>query len=127
MNISDNLKIGDKLYYPSTKGIALVCEVIEMSEEDVVVVIGDSTYYLPKNSVDAHGILIDRPRSKAYITQRLDDPENSIIYLRYLWREGWIDRAYNAYCQQLKRIEEPVVIEPTSKATPMSTTPSPLK
>ena len=103
MSISKSTSIGDKLYYPSTKGIALICEVKNKSEKDVLVDIGGKFYYIPNDSIDLHAIRIEDKRSKVFVTQRIEDPENTIVYLRYVFRQTWIDRLYNWYCKLLKR------------------------
>lgn len=107
----NKLKRGDILYYPSIKGIALICEVLDQSEKDLLVLIEGRQYYLPKASVEAHGILIDQHKAKSYITQRMEDPDNKLVYLRYVWNDSWVDRLYNTYLKGLGRIDEPIVLE----------------
>ncbi len=110
-HMTTQLRTGDKIYYPSVKGMALLCEVIDKSEKDVLVSIDDKQFYLPNESVNAHAIVIDEARAKAYVAQRVEDPANKIVYLRYLWDETWVDRAYNDFCRSRGRIEEPHIIE----------------
>lgn len=104
-------KVGSKIYYPSKNGIALICEVVGFSESDVLLSIGDQRYYIPRTSVLSHAIPIEEERSKMYISQRLEDPDNKIVYLRYKWQETLFDRAYNAYCSALGRGTGPLVID----------------
>jgi hypothetical protein len=116
-DIVNAIEPGDILYYPSNEGIALICEVIDKSEKDVLVDINGKSHYLPKASVNNHGILIDKDTAAAYITQRLEDPDNRIIYLRYVWKENWVDRAYNTFCQKLDRIDEPIIVPSHDEGT----------
>lgn len=118
-SISENIKIGQKFYYPSNTGIALICEVLAKSKKDVMVKIADGKFYLPMESIDQHAILLDDEKSKVYVTQRIDDPENKMVYMRYKFKETIIDRFYNWYCKKSGRIDTFVIKpeEPT-KAIP---------
>lgn len=114
----DKLNIGDKIYYPSVNGMALLCQIVEKSEKDVMVQIEGRKFYLPKDIVRDHAILLDHERANAFVTQRIEDPDNQIVYLRYLWNETLIDRAYNSYCRRKGRIEGPLSI-PSKTQTPV--------
>lgn len=103
MSAFDKLMTGQKMYYPSTSGIALICEVIKKSEDDVLVDIEGSRYFIPKSSVDKHAITLDEEKSITFVSQRIEDPENKIIYLRYKYNDGFIDRFYNWYCDKFKK------------------------
>jgi hypothetical protein len=115
MELVDKIQKGDKLYYPSVKGAALICEVLSKSEDDLLVDIGGKSYYLPKESVNSHAIMIDQNKAKSFVTQIIEDPDNKLVYLRYMWNDTWVDKAYNEYCRSLNRIEEPLVIEPSDE------------
>lgn len=117
--VSEQLKRGDKLYYPSIKGIALICEVIDTSQDDIMVDIDGKSYYLPKKSVDSHAILIDERKAKSFVTQMLEDPDNKLVYVRYAWDETWVDQAYNEYCRKLGRIESAFVVESSTSEEPV--------
>ena len=112
MKITDSIKPGDKFYYPSVKGMALLCEVLDKSEKDILVDIEGRNFYLPNKEVNSHGIIIDEAKARAYVSQRIEDPANKIVYLRYHWNDTFVDRAYNDYCKLMGRIEEPIIIDP---------------
>lgn len=116
MNFSDNLQPGDKIYYPSVKGMALLCDVIDLSEDDVLVSIDGKQFYLPKESVDSHGIIINEMRARSYVAQRIEDPENRLVYLRYMWNDNWVDRLYGSMCESLNRIDKPLIFEASDEA-----------
>lgn len=109
MPISDKVNKGQKIYYPSTSGIALILEVLDSSEQDFLVDIDGRKYYIPKVSIDAHGIPLDETRKHVYVAQRLEDPENDIVYLRYMWNETPIDKMYNRYCAWKGRVEKSII------------------
>lgn len=116
--ITDQLTPGDKIYYPSVKGMALLCEVIDQSDKDILVEIDGDNFYLPKKSVNSHAIIIDDKTAKSYITQRIEDPENKIVYLRYRWEDTWVDHWYNRYCERKNRSPEPQIIPASPKSIP---------
>ena len=94
--LDEVLDIGDSLYYPSANGIALIIKVIEKTEKDLFVEVegvnaagGKKLYkwYIPRKSISQHGIPLDVMKSKVYVAQNLFDPDNQIMYLRYVWTE----------------------------------------
>lgn len=121
MSLSEKIKKGNKLYYPSVKGIALLCEVLEESESDFLVDIEGRLFYLPKTSVDAHAILLDDVRSKMFVAQRLEDPENTLVYMRFKWNETLVDKMYNRYCKWKNRVER--VVFPGDTTDPVAGAP----
>ena len=124
MNVVDSLKPGDKIFYPSDSGIALICQVLSLSSDDVLVQIDDKKFFLPKESVESYAVVMDKVKASTYVTQRLDDPDNSLIYLRYTWRETLLDKVYNWYCRRLKRVDTQVIPPVTSTEAHLALPPS---
>lgn len=110
----DKAKPGQKWYYPSTNGVALIAEVQGKNDKAIVARIGKDTIYLEKQGWVELAIPMTPKQAKVYASKRLEDPENSIIYIRYSWVETIIDRFYNWYCRVKKR-ENTSVIHPISK------------
>lgn len=109
MSILNELSPGDKMYYPSDTGIALLCQVLDTSKEDILVRIGEKKFFLPKESVEDHAIKLNKSQGMTYVAQRIEDPDNSIVYLRYRYRETLLDRLYNWYCRKLKRGDQTII------------------
>jgi len=103
MTVNNKFKSGQLMYYPSIKGMALLCEVLDESEKDVLVRIEGKKFYLPKESVNNHAILLDETRSKIFVSQRIEDPDNQIVYLRYNYNDSILDKLYNWYCSKFKK------------------------
>lgn len=97
--ISNKLKKGDKLIYPSSNGVALICRVEDWSRLDVLVSINERRFFIPKQSVDEHAILLSGEKAKIYVTQQLIDDDHALIYMRYRHNETFWDRLYNRYCR----------------------------
>lgn len=104
-SFSDNLKKGDKLYYPSNNGLALVCRVIEKTKKDALVEIRGQRYFIPLQSIDQHGVRYDNHSPRVNIQQYLDDPDHNLVYVRYTWDDTFIDRLYNRYCKLQNRLK----------------------
>lgn len=101
--------IGLKYYYPSTKGIALIGQVVGMNEGNVVLQVEGREYYVTKESFDEYAIPLGESKSGMYVTQRIEDPDNSIVYLKVMYKDTWIDRLYNAYCRRMGRSRKEIV------------------
>jgi hypothetical protein len=101
--VTETLHVDDKIYYPSTTGMALIAEVKAISDKDVVVRINGKEHYLQKESVDDHAVVLKATQAKMFVSQRIEDPDNDIVYYRLTYNETWIDKLYNWYCRLLGR------------------------
>lgn len=101
--------IGLKVYYPSVKGLALIGQVVGVNEGNVILRVEGKEYYVTLSSFDEYAIPLSEEKAKMYVTQRIEDPENSIVYLKVMYKETWIDRLYNAYCRRKGRVREETV------------------
>ena len=100
---SCRLRVKDKIYYPSETGMALICAVVDKNEEQLLVEVAGKKFFLSRESVDRYALAFPDEHARIVITQRLEDPENRIVYLRHLWRETLLDRVYNWYCRLVGR------------------------
>lgn len=97
--LSGTLKKGDKICYPSSNGVALICEIRGESKLDFLVGIENRTFFIPKTSVDAHAIVLKGDRARIFVTQQFVDEDNSLVYIRHRYNETLMDRLYNWYCR----------------------------
>lgn len=112
--LSTELEIEEKILYPATNGVAIIAEVLDKSEMDVLCAVQREghvmlerprTWYIPNEAVDAHAIRLDKLRGKVYIGQTDVDPSHDIMYVRYVWRATWVDRLYNWWCRRMGRLD----------------------
>ena len=103
------LKPGEKIVLPNTDGIAVIAEIVSDTIKDYLIDAGGLQQFVSKETVKYHALLLDTTQAKAYITQRIEDPENKIVFLRFVYADTIIDRLYNWYNARLKRPDKSII------------------
>jgi hypothetical protein len=106
--LSESLSPGNQIIYPAENGTALVCEVTSIANESVLVSMAGKQFFIPKASIDSHGIVVPKEKTRNFITERIEDPANTIVYLRHKWNQTIIDKLYNWYCRKKGRVDQTV-------------------
>lgn len=88
-----------------------MAEIVSDTPKDYLIIAGGIEQFVSKDTVKNHGILLPQKAAKAYITQRTEDPENKLVFLRYVYKETWIDRLYNWYSNKYLLRPDRSVIE----------------
>lgn len=96
----ESTHVGDKFFYPSNNGRALICHVLGKSDHSVIVRISKKDkVYVEKDHWNEYAV----PLPKIDIISTIEDPDNKLIYIRYRRDSTWVDKLYNWYCKNIRR------------------------
>lgn len=95
-----NVKKSDKFYLPMHSGEAAIFKIVGESNDDYLLDHNGSLIYIPKDAFQKHAIKVGIAVDKLVLKTITDE---KMVYVRFTYKETWIDKIYNFYCKKIKK------------------------